>query len=95
MPDTGKEIFSMSLLKTVSFLTNQAAQFCYRGIADFIFSHKFPMAIPWMDLLNIFGKTIGSEYNSISLHFVRLQQYFFLFQSLDVRASHGFQSDLL
>ena len=69
----------MSLLKTVSFLTNQAAQFCLCGIAEFIFSHKFPMAIPWMDLWNIFGKTVGSEYNSISLHFVRLQQYVFFY----------------
>ena len=47
LPDTGKEIFHMSLLKTVlPFLTSQAVQFCSHGIADFIFSHEFHVAIP-------------------------------------------------
>ena len=55
-----------------------------------------------MDLLKVFDKTIGGEYNSISLHFCKLRQHvFFLFQSLDVRASEDlsdsqvFQLDLL
>ena len=49
-PDTDKEIFHVSLLKTVlPFLTNKAVQFCSRGIADFIFSYEFHVAIPLMD----------------------------------------------
>ena len=37
-PDNVKDIFSVGLLKIVlPFLTNQAAQFYSRGIADFIF----------------------------------------------------------
>ena len=40
-----------------------------------------------MDLSNIFYQTIGGEYNLISLHFGKLQQYVFFFQSVDVRAS--------
>ena len=55
-----------------------------------------------MDLSKIFYSTIGGEYNSILLHFGKLRQHlFFLFQSLDVRASENlsaskvFQSDLL
>ena len=57
------------------------------GIADFIFSCEFHVAIPRMGLSKIFDKTIGGEYNSISLHLGRLRQYvFFLFQGLDVRA---------
>ena len=43
-----------------------------------------------MDLPKIFDKTIGGEYNSISLHFGRLQEYvFFLFESLDGRVSEN------
>ena len=60
------------------------------------------MAIPYVDLSKIFCKTIGGEYNSISLHFCKLRQHVsFLFQSLDVTASENlsdsqvFQSDLL
>ena len=35
-PDTDKDIFRVSLLKTVlTFLTNQAVQFCSRGIAEY------------------------------------------------------------
>ena len=46
-PDTDKEVLHMSLLKTVLlFLTNQAAQFCSRGIADFILLSEFHLAIP-------------------------------------------------
>ena len=91
LPDTDKEFFCESLLKTVlPFLTNQAALFCSCGIADFIFSGEFHVAIPWMDLSKIFDKTIGGEYHSILLHFGRLWQYLlFLFQSLDVRASEN------
>ena len=45
LPDTDKEIFRMSLLKTVlPFLTNQDALFCC-GIANFIFSRELHMAI--------------------------------------------------
>ena len=55
-----------------------------------MFSCEFHMAIPWMDLSKIFYQTVGGEYNSISLHFGKLRQYvFFLFQSLDVRASEN------
>ena len=81
--------FLRELLKTVlPFSTNQAAQFCSRGIADFIFFREFHVAIPWMDLSKIYDKTIGGEYYSISLHFDKLRQYlFFPFQSLDIRAS--------
>ena len=47
LPDTDKEVFCVSLLKTVlPFLTNQAAKFCSRGIADFIFPREFHVAIP-------------------------------------------------
>ena len=53
-----------------------------------------------MDLPKIFYHTVGGEHNSILLHFGKLRQYlFFLFQSLDVRASENlstsqvFQSD--
>ena len=54
-PDTDKEIFLVSLLNTVlPFLTNQAAKFCTRSIADFIFSREFHVGIPWMDLAKIF-----------------------------------------
>ena len=43
-----------------------------------------------MDLSKIFYQTVGGEYNLISLHFSKLRQYvFFLFQSLDIRASEN------
>ena len=49
------------------------------GIADFIFSRDFHMALPWMDHLKIFDKFIEGEYNSISLHFCNLRStYFFI-----------------
>ena len=64
-----------------------AFDLCSRGIANFIFSREFHVAIPWMDLSKIFDKTVGGQYNSISLHFGRLQWY--VFQSLDVRASEN------
>ena len=70
----------MSFLKTVLlFLTNQAAQFSSCDIAQFIFSCEFHKAIPQMDLSIIFDKTIGGEYNSISLHFCKLQQHVFFY----------------
>ena len=46
-PDTNKEVFRVSLRKTVlPFLANQVAEFRSRGIADFIFSREFHVAIP-------------------------------------------------
>ena len=66
------------------------------------FSREFHVAIPQMDLSKIFDKTIRGEYNSISFHFCKLWQHvFFLFQSLDTRASENLsdsevsQSDIL
>ena len=46
-PVTDKDIFRVSLLKTVlPFLTNRAVEFCSRGIAHFLyFSHEFHVAI--------------------------------------------------
>ena len=89
-PDTDKEIFRVSLLETIlPFLTNQDAWFSSHGIANFIFSRGFHVAIPWMDLSKIFlsnHRGVG-EYNSIQFILVSLSSmYFFLFQSLDVRA---------
>ena len=86
LPDTDKKIFCVSLLKTVLlFLTNQAPwcfdQFCSRGIADLNFSREFHVVFPWMNLSKIFDKTIGGEYNLISLHFGRLPQYVLFFIS--------------
>ena len=49
---------------------------------------EFHMALPSMNQSKIFDKTIGGEYNSILLHFCKFRQHvFFLFKSLDVRAS--------
>ena len=57
---TDKEIYRVSLLETVLlFLTNQAAWFCSSGIVNLIFSREFHVAIPQMDLSNIFDKTLG------------------------------------
>ena len=39
-----------------------------------------------MDQLTTFDKTIGGEYNSISLHFCKFRQHVSLSQSLDVRS---------
>ena len=44
-------------------------------------SREFHVAISWMDLSKIFDKTIGGEYNSISLHFCKLRQHVFIFIS--------------
>ena len=88
-PDTDKEIFRVSLLETIlPFLTNQDAWFSSHGIANFIFSRGFHVAIPWMDLSKIFlSNHMGVnviKFRSILVSFGSM--YFFLFQSLDVRA---------
>ena len=54
------EIFRVSLLKTVLLLfTDQATWFSSGGFTDYIFSCEFHVALPEMDLLKIFDKTIG------------------------------------
>ena len=48
-----------------------------------------------MDLSKIFYRTIGGEYNSILLHFGKLQQYFFYFKTSDARASENLSPSYL
>ena len=65
LPDIDKEIFCMSLLKTIlSFLTNQVTWFCSCGI---IFSREFHGAIHLMDLSKIFDKTLRPYYEGVDM----------------------------
>ena len=77
-------------MKTVlPFLTNQAAWFCSRGIADFIFSREFHVASAWMDLSKIFDKTIGGEMKGEGVNIIQFSSilvgfssmYFFYFKA--------------
>ena len=98
-PDTNKEIFRVSLLKSILlFLTNQA-----RNFAHVVFFREFPMVISYRicQRFLIKSKIIGGEHISILLHFCKFpQDVFFLFQILNVRVSKNFsdsqvfQSDL-
>ena len=89
-PDTDKDIFRVSLLKTVlPFLSSRAVEFCLCGIADFFI---FPMNFTWLYrrlICRIFlikpweaggaggGGGVGVEYNSVSFHFCKLRQHAF------------------
>ena len=68
LSDTDKEMFRVSLLKTVF---HQAVQFCSCGIANFMFSCEFHVAIPQLNQSKIFDKTIEGvniiQFGSISV----------------------------
>ena len=93
LPDTDKEIFHASLLKTVFFFTNQAVQ-CQFGSCIVLYgvlsTSCFSGNSPWLSLKWVCRRfwIKSLVVNIIQFHSISVSLCF-LFQSLDVRASEN------